>query len=77
MPLDGVEAKGNRSPSFLSWYDIEGIFYKLSNILAIVYEDLFKASCCGCYGFILSHCFETKNDSNPLVISAEAIARLL
>ena len=77
MPLDGVEAKGNRSPSFLSWYDIEGIFYKLSNILTIVYEDLFKASCCGCYGFILSHCFETKNDSNPLVISAEAIARLL
>ena len=75
--LDGVEAKGNRSPPFLPWYDIEGILYELSNILAIVYEDFFKASRRRRYGFILSHSFEMKNVSRALVMSADAIARLL
>ena len=77
MGLHRIEAKGNRSPSFFARDDIKRILDKLSNVLAIVYEDLFKASCCGCYGFILSHCFEIKNASRALVISADAIARLL
>ena len=72
--LHRVKPKGNRPPAFLPGDDIEGILDKLSNILAIVYEDFFKTFRCRRYGFILNQSFETKNPSSPLVISADAMA---
>ena len=71
--LHRIKPKRYRSPSFVSGDNIKRLLDKLSHILAIVYEDLFKTFRCRRYGFILNQSGETKNLSSPLVISADAM----